>query len=237
MGYTALFEAMMYCCFFTIVFKCKLDLWTLFQFSINLVDIKNKGIFNDIKVINFPFFGFNSYIFIHSMYLALLFHTMIFVDLYLSLRNPFYQKEKRFKFYYLFILIVMIIVGSFMYKYSEFLTQDLDIFSDIAYYDKKFLLVLRIILSCLCCITLISFGLILRIICKKGTSNKLRIKVIKNIFFWIANYMVQIVEFYIMLDNKKNNINDYFFILLGGYMFAYILISEPFVIYNLKDII
>mmetsp|Transcript_20690 Transcript_20690/g.31680 ORF Transcript_20690/g.31680 Transcript_20690/m.31680 type:complete len:125 (+) Transcript_20690:633-1007(+) len=109
-----------------------------------------------------------------SIFIALGTMSIVFFDLYLTLKNPFYPREKRKPYYYTYMFILM--VGSVIivlesineFEVSIGLKKKLN-FIDLRYYVVVFSLPLLANIVTVCLST--------RMLSRKGTSNNLKKKV------------------------------------------------------------
>ena len=148
--------------------------------------------------------GYNSIIFIYAIFTAVSLHTILFLDLYLTLRSPFVQREKRLKKYYAFVTLVFIIISIVLYNYPGILGCNVNIFNmGNRVINRDLFWILNIILHSLAIIMIISFIGTLRIVCISGTSNKLRRKVLFKIIIYSINYMLQQVYVGFMFSNDR----------------------------------
>ena len=53
-----------------------------------------------------PFFGINAAITIFALNLSVTLNAIVYLDLYLTLKNPFYDRKARIKWYWLIVIIM-----------------------------------------------------------------------------------------------------------------------------------
>ena len=119
---------------------------------------------------------------------------MIFLDLYFTLKNPFYPRKNRVNFYYILLLGVIVftslnimILGYYGANEIKLIDDEtvLNLQIDIFYYP------LTIILSVM---TIISYGLVMNRLLKKGTSLKLRTTVVRRYTFLFFLFIIAILD-------------------------------------------
>ena len=122
---------------------------------------------------------------------------MIFLDLYFTLKNPFYPRVKRVSVYYIFLAFVVVFTSlnivilnfyganeiKLIDETDEMEPQHLQI--DILYYP------LTLILSIM---TITSYLLVMIRLLKKGTSKKLRSTVVRRYTFLFVLYLIAILD-------------------------------------------
>lgn len=107
-------------------------------------------------------------------------NTMIFVDLYLTLIDPFQSRSTRMKYYYLVGLTT--IVGTLLIiVYYSMRT------ADEALLPENFLFVYMNIIFVLA--SFMSFSLVLIRLCMKGTSKELRTRILKSHVSYFVIFM------------------------------------------------
>lgn len=67
-----------------------------------------------------------------SIYLNLLFNSIVFIDLYLTIKNPFYPREQRAKVYWA-VVAVVIILFCISFHVQGPVTADLDFEHEYTY--------------------------------------------------------------------------------------------------------
>ena len=107
-------------------------------------------------------------------------NTSIFVDLYLTLKNPFYPRENRIKYYHLF---------TFCYSTLIYL----DIIFDITSSLLEKILLFSIIFLIMLIIPIIATVSALRRLCLRGTSQKLKNMVFRRYFVYLCIYLLIIL--------------------------------------------
>lgn len=125
----------------------------------------------------------------YSSTLNNLLNSLLFIDLYLTIRNPFYQRSKRIPLYCIFILVVETIItvliihtlGNVETVYGRIPEQ----MKQLSYLTLKTNL-------CLMIFPIISTMLVVYRLMTKGTSKDLKLKICKRhlmyfIFFFICS--------------------------------------------------
>ena len=128
-------------------------------------------------------------------------HSLIFIDLFLALRNPFYPRQKRWAVYKIVLFIIFsgfllstlikvsyTDVGLKLYNYQRNKTYDI--------------ILLGLNYSILC----VTLGLLLAsifLLAEKGTSSEVRHHVIRKYSLLMVFYFIFIVNFTIMVSNLQ----------------------------------
>jgi uncharacterized membrane protein YhaH (DUF805 family) len=119
---------------------------------------------------------------------------LIFLDLYFTLKNPFYPRIKRVTFYYVFLAFVIVFTSFNIAILNWYGANDIKLIDDettthlhmdIFYYP------LTIILSIM---TIISYVLVMKRLLKKGTSHKLRKTVVRRYTLLFFLYFIAILD-------------------------------------------
>lgn len=128
--------------------------------------------------------------FIVGTHLQLALNSIIFFDLWLTLRNPFYPRRKRNKYYNTFFLLVLTYSSTFTIIY---LTKN-DISLTLYDFDKEFVMwAFRVLLSSLFLLVIIPMIGTLLILCRRGTSKELRRKVLKYHIAFFLLYSISMI--------------------------------------------
>lgn len=116
---------------------------------------------------------------------------LIYIDLYLTLKNPFYPRARRAKKYFMILFCVFISsisVAIFAYKNNTISLNVYDKLWPLSIYMKS--IVIGFVISTVYVITLIIWRL-----CKPGTSRTLRNKVIKRYIVYLVIYLSWHLQF------------------------------------------
>lgn len=119
-------------------------------------------------------------------------NSIIFIDLYLTLKNPFYPREKRVFSYKIFLLVVFLFSGtnilySIIYEGTNLNLYDKDRQSGAIFY---FILYTSILTS----FTIVPTILVIFKLCRKGTSKDLRAMVIRRHIIFFSIYILLILS-------------------------------------------
>ena len=158
------------------------------------------------------------------------FNAIIFVDLYLTLKNPFYPREKRTMYYYLLTACAMLtwIVIYFIIKPDE----NVQIISDIVFNISTL-------------IPIISTFSVLRRLCLRGTSRKLKNIMCRRYFSYLCIYLLLIIgtnmpyipELYLDQMGKNGLIIMQNIVSVAGIVLAMIRLFEPYVFDTCKQML
>lgn len=147
----------------------KKELWTILSLYINFW----KGIF---------------YV---GILLSIAYNSMIFIDLWLSLRNPFYPRRKRRKYYNLATITLLIYVFIILITNERKLGTTLNLY-DFKNDDESFVLGYQGFFIFLIVLVWLPMIRIMMILCRKGTSKDLRHKVFKYQVIYFLLYILTI---------------------------------------------
>ena len=143
-----------------------------------------------------------------STYMHLAANSIIFIDLYLTLKNPFYPREKRVSKYNIFLLVVFIFSAiNILYSIGNKGTN-------LNLYDKSrqtiAISIFGLYTLVLFLFTVVPTLLVIFKLCRKGTSKKLRAKVIRRHLIFFSIYILSILAvFEDQNDTITNLINLY----------------------------
>jgi len=126
-----------------------------------------------------------------STYLYIVANSIVFVDLYLTLRNPFYPRKKRVIRYKIFLLLIMgITLGlqlwSILKNQTSINLYDVNRQSEIIDKFKNLAIFLLII-------TLVATFLVIIRLGKNGTSHELRILVLKRHITFLFVFIICLI--------------------------------------------
>ena len=114
-----------------------------------------------------------------TSYLDITCNSLIFLDLDLTIRNPFYPRIKRVKYFVMIVLFVLGFVSyTFVKGYSSFGSVNFNLFEWTK--EKEVIRELRYFVCALLLLTIIPFIRVMLRLCNKGTSKDLRQKVLKR---------------------------------------------------------
>jgi hypothetical protein len=128
------------------------------------------------------------------VYLSTMTSSIIFIDLYLTLINPFHPREKRVIFYQVFIFIIGLLV--FIDNCSYFIAENI---KSPRLFDSES--ISNVLFEYLFVWTIIPSILILLRLCRRGTSKELRILVIKRHIFYSFIFLLCLFN---VIDDQKN---------------------------------
>lgn len=168
-----------------------------------------------------------------SLVLTLIFNFIIFLDLYLILKKPFYPRQWRAKYYILFVVIFSVLYWyTFIYIADPTPENKIEI---APYMDEVYLISLGIIGF----MSYILVFLVIRVLQRKGTSKILRQKVCRRHLVYSAMYVGLLLEFFVYFMYRATetdfdfNLRQILMIPLG-IVLGYIRLIEPFVWQNFK---
>jgi len=126
-----------------------------------------------------------------TTYMHLAANSIIFIDLYLTLKNPFYPREKRVSRYNLFLLVV------FIFSAINIIYSIVTAGTNLNLYDKTrqstSIVLFVLFTSVLYLFTVVPTLLVIFKLCRKGTSKKLRAKVIRRHLIFFSIYILSIL--------------------------------------------
>ena len=159
--------------------------WTSYTFFENLFSSKESYLYYRYQLITWKVAT------IISTYMHLAANSIIFIDLYLTLKNPFYPREKRVSRYNIFLLVV------FIFSAINILYSIISQGTNLNLYDKsrqKISINLFVLYtSVLFLFTVVPTLLVIFKLCRKGTSEKLRAKVIRRHLIFFSIYILSIL--------------------------------------------
>ena len=129
-----------------------------------------------------------------STYLQISCNSLIFLDLYFTLRNPFYPRAKRVSVYYIFLAFVVVFTILNIAILNLYGANEIKLLDDEASPNLQvdiFHYPLTFVLSAM---TIISYILVMIRLMKKGTSYKLRKTVVRRYTFLFALYLIAILD-------------------------------------------
>lgn len=119
---------------------------------------------------------------------SLCFNSTVLIDLYLTLKNPFYPRGKRAKWYYLFCISVIL---SFSITYLIYDPMDPTFTSwGTKPYDTAY----GTVCAVLGLTSLLATILVLKRLAMKGTSRKLKMTVLKRHILYAFFYLLSLVQ-------------------------------------------
>lgn len=166
-----------------------------------------------------------------SMYLNLYFNSVIFIDLFMTLRNPFYAATTRIKMFFLFAVLqaVAIIITFGAAKIEAKVNPGYDVKDDEVWYmygQNVWAVVTFFVSMC------IMFRLLV-----KGTPDELRKVVVKQHMLYLVFYLIFILwSFKTYIENKWGKSSSYIHWITNsvGFFLACVRFSEPFIWNNFK---
>lgn len=160
--------------------------------------LDNELVYNTIKL----FINFNKVIFFASTQFSMVVNSLILIDLLLSLLNPFYPRRKRNKYYMIIMFLSFIYVLIIMSNYMRDKNSQHD-FYNYHLLDPENTIILLYRINLLSQLALFFFATtrIITILCRKGTSKKLRKKVIKYQLVYFILYII--IIFYNTYDIRE----------------------------------
>ena len=121
LGYTCLAEAFVYCTMHTKAFSCVIKIWEVFDLTVSNFDPYFEA------ATKIPFFGLNAGITIFALNLSVTLNALVYLDLYLTLKNPFYERKARIKWYWLTVTIMLMLQAYLIIIDPEVITLDFDV--------------------------------------------------------------------------------------------------------------
>ena len=134
------------------------------------------------------------YITFISMYVQITANSIIFLDLYLTLNNPFHPRHKRVKWYFGMVTILYIAIIA---TFTKALTQQgtsLELYD--ASNNQGFIQLLKTYTIILTLSTLIPVGMVAYRLSKQGTSRDLKKKVLYRHIIYFILYVAMLVHIY-----------------------------------------
>ena len=127
-----------------------------------------------------------------STYMHLAANSIIFMDLYLTLKNPFYPREKRVAKYNIFLMVV------FLFSAINIIYSIVAEGTNLNLYDSSrqstAIIIFIFYTSVLFLFTVVPTLLVTFKLCRKGTSKKLRVKVIRRHMIFFSIYILTILS-------------------------------------------
>ena len=125
-------------------------------------------------------------------YLHLCSNSILFIDLFLTLKNPFYPRQKRVIKYKIFLFIVFIFSVSNIWISIRNNNTSINLYDNVRQDQaiKIFLIYTYVMIST----TFIPTVLVIFRLCKRGTSRELRQKVIKRHISFFIVYLICLVQ-------------------------------------------
>lgn len=123
---------------------------------------------------------------------------IVFFDLWLTVRNPFYAREKRVKYYWAFLIIqTLLVVGAIIYINHFY---DLEIYSraevnKISDQNDFYLEMLGVIGNINYVLSFVSIFAVLIQISRPGTSKEMKSKVCRRYFSYLSLFLLWIINF------------------------------------------
>lgn len=114
-------------------------------------------------------------------------NSLIFFDVYFTIRNPFSERSKRFK-WYLSLMVLSTVLYIFFYYYTD---HDDKLKAGFKYGSKIYYQILDSLLSA---ITIVAIVLVIHRLNFKGTSQELKQKVLKRHLVYFAMYFFFILS-------------------------------------------
>lgn len=129
-------------------------------------------------------------------------NSVIFIDLYLSIKSPFKSREGRMKWYWLVIITSTVIFGIFVWNYDTHFG-----------YHNNCNLTLVTITAIFCLVTFPAFILVMRRLLKENTSKHLKDKILRRHSVYFCLYMCFIAQSLLIfvigtVDESHPNYND-----------------------------
>ena len=173
---------------------CFLDLPWLFQLSIDPYYYLVNGTSHPIMIWNkfqsiYISWKVVSYI---SIYLNLAANSLIFIDLYLTIRNPFYARQRRAKWYTLFFLAILAAITVMTAISINSYGTSLNLYDQTR--QKSFIAGLKVFTLVMTVCTCLPTVLVMIRLNKEGTSTDLREKVRKRHYLYFALYLGIILQ-------------------------------------------
>lgn len=148
----------------------------------DLDTLSQESLYNTVVL----YIGFWKVLFYVGTMLSIGLNSMIFIDLWLTLRNPFYPRRKRNKYYNMAIIGIIAYLCTIMITNQRQKGTTLDLY-DFKNDDNFFVLGYKsffiVLLVCVC----FPMIMIIWILCRRGTSRDLRLKIFKYqvIYFFL----------------------------------------------------
>ena len=178
---------------------------------------------------------FNFYVFDISQLLVLLFNLIVFVDMYLTIRNPFLASERRAKGYY--IIILFTIISGLVLTTFKVLENQRDLKA------HKFIKKIFFVVGCVISVPMLIISVLVMIRLRRpGTSNDLKRTVWKRHILYLFFYVMYSSKYLWANRNLINNDdkhNEIYYLAntfnnLFGIPLALVRLSEPYVYYIFK---
>ena len=203
-AYATLFQSIYFLIYQSVNLICPLDMpwfaskWiTLPQDMIKLGPLKGLGLWIDTPEVDVDqkyrifilLFAVWRSLIVTSTFLYMTGNSIIFIDLYLTLRHPFYPRGKRNKFYILALLLVFITCVALSarmdtnQKINDYYIEDN---AALKYISMGFLAILTLA-------TILPFVLSIAYLFRRGTSTKLRKKVANRYIFYFFLYLIMVL--------------------------------------------
>ena len=123
-------------------------------------------------------------VFVSLIHINLSLNSMLFIDLYLTLRNPFKPRESRVKWYFIFTTLMGLITIIPKTSDSLYITSYINKSLPFPLFFNKGLMFLPLSIP-LILVTLIFVIKIIIQLCRKGSSNNLKKKILKRHFIYM----------------------------------------------------
>ena len=139
------------------------------------------------------------------MMLQVFINCLIFVDLYLTLRNPFFPRKRRMFFYYLSASIIFILVVFFISMDLRSLQPD-QLEGEMMKGHNTAQMVMFGYTVTLILLTVIPTFLVIRRLLRKGTSRQLKRKVVQRHLMFFLIYCIALIQ---MIDIQTEFIDNW----------------------------
>lgn len=139
------------------------------------------------------YIGFWKVLFYVGTLLQIGLNSMIYIDLWLTLRNPFYPRRKRNKYYNTAIFAILTYITVILVSNQRTKGTTLDLY-DFKNDDEFFVFGYKSFFVFLLLLVFLPMIRIIVILCRKGTSKDLRYKVLKYqiVYFWL--YIITLIS-------------------------------------------
>ena len=168
--------------------------------------------------------------------MLLLFNSFLFIDLYLTLKNPFFPRQQRAKWFYLYSCLGFVIYLLYFLQSQFNSDTDIDRDTDPISNDKMYPIVIMIFSI----FTLTTVLLVVKRLTLKGTSRTLKQKVFFRHILYSMVYLTLLLEifnnFYWEQIIINESIEELFevWLTICGFLMGTIRIFEPYVFQTLR---
>ena len=160
-------------------------------------------------------------------------HSLLILDIYLIMRNPFYSRNKRERRFLVIISFTIFIICPYVFYFTVHNDVGLDLYHHLR--NSPIILLQKILMIVICSITGITALLVIIRLGSQGTSSDLKEKIYKRHIAYFGFYYLMIGTIMAKLF-LYNSDNDALKLLNGGIYYmatlpiAFLRLYEPYVI-------